>query len=249
MVVGHERRYQNRIVTRPDAFDPKNNDSRIPGPDAGETRNERLSLDRELYWFMIKLRPPFTSENKCIAAPGFTFSNKERAALASAAKTGNNESGNDDEGPIEDILNLEVRTRGTGDLRTHDGTPVINLPHRATPEYTVPSANGRPLTREQMKTMDSFRTLPENALVGHQDDIIFVRLPGLPTESDNIMKRAIYLLFDWAALNKISDEQFSQIFTENQDMIHVTDAEIGSEPHPEILEIYLEVTERVLGLM
>lgn len=249
MVVGHERRYQNRIVTRPSEFDPENNDSRIPGPDAGETRNERLSLDRELYWFMIELGPPFTSEDERIAAPGFAFSNKKRATLASAAKTGNNESGNNDEEPIENVLNLEVRTRGTGDLRTHDGTPVINLPHRATPEYTVPSANGIPLTREQMKTMDSFRTLPENALVGRQDDIIFVRFPGVPTESDDIGKRAIYLLFDWAALNKISDGQFSQIFTENRDMVHVIDAETGNDPHSEMLETYFEVTERVLELM
>lgn len=243
MVVGYRQRYQNRIVSRPDAFDPDNDTSRIP-KSSGGSGDERLHLGRELYWFMIELGPPFTAAGETIARPGFAFSHNKRKTLAANADTANER-----EGPIRDVLNLNVRTQGTGDLRTHDGTPVVNLPYRATPEYTVPSFENRPLSREKMKLRDEYRPLPEEAVIGEQDDIVFIRIPYPPVDSASGDNHAVYLLFDWIALNCLSDGQFARIFDENQDILHVTDADVGQESDQVVLEAYLNVNRRVLELI
>jgi hypothetical protein len=240
MVVGHRQRYQNRIITRPEAFDPENDTSRIPDG-TGESCDERLHLDRELYWFMIELGPPFTTDGESIARPGFTFSRTKRKTLADDAVNAKRE---DD--PIKDMINLRVKTQGTGDLRTHGGTPVINLPYRASPEYTVPSFKNQPFSRKEMKLKEGYRPLPEEAVIGKQDDVVFVRIPYSPDDSVSEDDHAVYLLFDWISLNHLSDEQFGRLFQDNRDITHVTDAEIGRDLDQAVLKAYLNVSSRVL---
>lgn len=240
MVVGHRQRYRNRIVSRPKAFDPENDTSRIPDG-TGESYDERLHLNRELYWFMIELGSPFTTDGESIARPGFAFSRKKRKTLADIADNPDRE-----DSPIQNVINLEVETRGTGDLRTHDGTPVINLPYRASPEYTVPSFKNQPFSREMMKSTDGYRPLPEEAVIGKQDDVVFVRIPYPLDDSVSGDGQAVYLLFDWISLNRLSDEQFARTFQHNRDITHVTDADTGRDLDQAVLEAYLNVSSRVL---
>lgn len=224
MVVGHQHRYKNRIVTCPGELDSISDWSRVP-------KTERLTNGTDLSWFLIELGGPLTEgDSDKVKIPGFGHSDNTIDKLR-------------DSDAVYEVLRINNNSRSGGCVRDHEGTKVINIPYRLTPEYSVSEGNDA-FTKEQKQNLDAYRELDDEALFGPNEDIIFIRDLRI-TESAYALGE-VYLLFDWDALCRISSEYLKLAFGDTLDREYVIDAEtMGDLPS----QNYLEVLPRVLDLV
>jgi len=240
MVVGHQHRYKNsRIVT-------------VPSELTGDDDSSRISDEEELYpgvdltWFLLEIESTELLEevaNQIKIPVELLDEGVDRIKIPGFSHDSNNEIrmklGELDQ--ISNVVNIGNKTRSGSDVREHDGTTVLNIPHRLTPDYSVTAGND-PLTIEQKKNMDTFRELPAEALISSKDDIVFVA-DQLLTGSSPQGKETIYLLFDWESLNSLSSEYYELAFADTRDGMYVTDAETSGDG---MNDSYYDVMMRVL---
>lgn len=236
MVVGHQHRYKNsRIVTVPEELASDDDSPRL-------SNKQRLTPGVELTWFLLEIEDDellkedadaiklLKEDADPIKVPGFSYNSKNgiRTKLRGLDRVSN-------------VLNIDNNTRCGSDVREHDGTTVLTIPHRLTPEYTVTEGHD-PWTVEQKKKMDQYRVLADDALIGPKDDIVFVadrHLTGASAQG----QETIYLLFDWESLDCLSEDYYDLAFADTQDVLYVTDVETsGEDPN----ESYHDVLMRVI---
>lgn len=224
MVVGHQHRYKNsRIVTIPSELDCEFESRRVP-------EDCCLYSGVDLTWFLLEIEgADIVKDGQRLKVGGFSHDtdNNIRTKL-------------DDSDYVSTLIGIQNQTRNNSDVRKHEGTPILNIPHRLTPEYTVTAGNDM-FSVETKKQMDHFRELDEEALIGPKDDIIFVS-DRFITKSSQGRREPIYLLLDWESLCKLSANYFELAFAELRDGEYITDATTGSNETGR----YIDAVSRVL---